>query len=245
MKRKKYICANPLCKKTVERTPHEIAPSGKVFCSLQCSIKTNNLQNQKLRLKVRICLNCGKSFTRRDLYCSKSCGMETLRKLYTVPAEKILTDIKIFYKQNGRVPLKREYKHYKAARSRFGTWNKTIIAAGLNPNPVLFAKKYVANDKHVCDSLSEKIIDDWLFARQVPHKINVPYAGTKMTADFEVNGTLIEFFGLRGQLKSYDRLADKKEQLFKDKHLNVISLYPRDLFPENKLGKRLKSLLIA
>ena len=210
---------------------------------MQCSIKTNNLQNPKLQPKIRTCLNCGKSFIRRDRYCSKSCGMEALQKLYTVTAEEILVDIKAFYRRNGRIPLKLEYKHSKAARLRFGTWNKAVIAAGLNPNPVLFAKKYVANDKHVCDSLSEKIIDDWLFARKILHKTNVPYAGTKMTADFEVNGTLIEFFGLRGHLKSYDRLADKKERLFKDNGLKVISLYPNDLFPKNCLNARLKSLL--
>lgn len=169
--------------------------------------------------------------------------MEALQKLYTVTAEEILVDIKAFYRRNGRIPLKLEYKHSKAARLRFGTWNKAVIAAGLNPNPVLFAKKYVANDKHVCDSLAEKIIDDWFFARNISHKIHVPYVGTRMTADFEVNGTLIEFFGLRGQLKSYDKLADKKEQLFKNRHLKVINLYPKDLFPESKLSQRLKFLL--
>lgn len=107
----------------------------------------------------------------------------------------------------------------------------------------MFAKKYIANDGHKCDSLAEKIIDDWFYARKIPHQINVPYEGTKMTADFEVNGTLVEFFGLRGQLKSYDRLADKKEQLIKNRKLKVISLYPKNLFPKNQLHTLLKSLL--
>jgi len=112
--------------------------------------------------------------------------------------------------------------------------------AGYNPNPVMFAKKYLANDGHQCDSLAEKIIDDWLYARRIPHEIHVPYQRNNMTADFRVNGIFIEFFGLRGELRSYDRLVKVKKLMWKENKLEVIQIYPHHLFPKNKLDKVLK-----
>ncbi len=134
------------------------------------------------------------------------------------------------------IPLKREYRHYNAARLRFGTWNKAIKAAGFNPNPVLFAKKHIANDGHKCDSVAEKIIDDWLYARKIKHQINVPYPGNNsFTADFVVGNNWIEFFGLSGELNSYDRLKKQKLKIAKSLNLRLIAIYPNDLFPKCRL----------
>lgn len=100
--------------------------------------------------------------------------------------------------------------------------------------------KYLANDGHKCDSLAEKIIDDWLYIRKIPHQIHVPYPKSKMTADFKVNGLLIEFFGLQGESEKYDNLISKKEILWEENNLEVIKIYPGDLFPKNRLGEILK-----
>ena len=154
-----------------------------------------------------------------------------------ISVSQIIGELKKFNKENNRIPYKKEYKHTKAARSRFGTWNKAIIAAGLKPNPVKFANKYIANDGHRCDSLSEKIIDDWLFAKGIKHEIKVPYNYQRMTADFRIGNTYIEFFGLAGKIKSYDNLLKKKQALWKEKNLRAISIYPSDLFPKNNLEK--------
>jgi len=152
--------------------------------------------------------------------------------------EKLLEYLKEFNKKNGRIPVKREFMaKYRAFLRVFGTWNKAIEAAGLSPNPVLFAKKYTANDGHRCDSLAEKIIDDWFFARKIKHKINFPYPNSKYTADFKVGDILIEFFGLHGELKSYDQLMEKKLNLVKEYNLKLISIYPKDIFPEFKLDQ--------
>lgn len=115
--------------------------------------------------------------------------------------------------------------------------------AGFEPNPVMFAKKHIANDGHKCDSLAEKIIDDWLYARRIPHEINVPYNKNNMTADFRVNGILIEFLGLHGKLHSYDRLVKVKKKLWKENRLEVIEIYPHHLFPKNKLYKVLQRIV--
>ena len=64
-----------------------------------------------------------------------------------------------------------------------------------------------------------------------------------MTADFKVNNVIIEFLGLIGELKSYDKLATRKKKLWQSQHLNVIPIYPKDLFPHNQLNQVLSPLL--
>jgi len=73
-----------------------------------------------------------------------------------ISKEQIINEIRSFYKQNGRIPLKSEYHHHSAGRRKFGTWNNAIKASGFLPNPVLFAHKHIAKDGHKCDSLAEK-----------------------------------------------------------------------------------------
>lgn len=134
-----------------------------------------------------------------------------------------------------------EFAHYNAARRRFGSWNKAVLAAGLEPNPVKFAKKYFAKDGHKCNSLAEKIIDDWLFEREIKHDREIAYPGNKsLTADFLVKNHLIEFLGLAGVLKRYDQLIKKKRSLCKKHNLSLIEIYPKDLFPVNHLEKIIK-----
>jgi len=40
---------------------------------------------------------------------------------------------------------------------------------------------------------------------------------------------------LNGELKSYDALKKRKLKIAKKLNFNLIALYPRDLFPKNKL----------
>ena len=132
---------------------------------------------------------------------------------------------------------------YNAVRKMFGTRNSAIIASGFKPNPVKFANKYIAKDGHKCDSMAEKIIDDWLFMRKVKHKTKIPYNYHRMTADFKIGDIYIEFFGLCGEIKSYDRLIKRKEEFYKEKNLKVIKNYPNDLFTKNKLNKIFGNIL--
>jgi hypothetical protein len=137
--------------------------------------------------------------------------------------------------------MKVEFSHYGAAQDRFGSWNKAIIAAGFIPNPVKFAKRYRAKDGHECDSFSEKIVDDWLSQKGVAHERNKRYPGEqKLTADFVTARHWIEFFGLKGELKEYDSLVERKQGLVRKYKLPLIALYPRDLFPKNRLAEILK-----
>lgn len=236
-KQKLLTCTNPECNNQFRRQPNNISTHN--YCSRSCAAIVNNSKSPKRRPKIKTCPACGKQFSGQRKYCSQAC----VPKPPKITKKQIIDEIRIFYKNNGRIPLKRELHHYKATRLRFGTWNKAIKAAGFEPNPVMFAKKYIANDGHKCDSLAEKIIDDWLYARKIKHKINVPYPkNNSLTADFVVGSDWIEFFGLDGEVKSYNRLKKKKLKIAKKHNLNLIAIYPRDLFPKGKLGKILAVL---
>lgn len=225
-------CANLDCKKDLSRTPSQISPHN--YCSRRCAaIISNRIFPRNMGI-TKICATCGINFKSREKYCSTKCQY----KGYEMPTERIITWIKNFHQTNGRIPLKREYIHAKAARNRFETWNNAIKAAGFKPNPVMFASKHMAKDGHMCDSLAERIIDDWLSKNGLPHKRNIKYpGGERFTVDFKVNNLWVEFFGLSGEHKKYDQLKRRKLKLAQEYKLKVIEIYPKDLFPKNNLEK--------
>lgn len=153
------------------------------------------------------------------------------KKKYT--KTDLIQKILDFYENNGRIPLKREFNMYREYQQYFGSWNNAIQLAGLEPNQVIFSKKFIAKDKHICDSFAEKIVDDWLFYYCIKHERNFPYKNTKMTADFKVGNFLIEYFGLAGEIESYNLLIQKKRILARDKRMNLIEIYPKDLFSKD------------
>lgn len=254
LKRVERECANPNCNNKVFRLLNQFkrSKSNAVFCSCSCAATVNNIgKNRKHGLYERldkICLICGKRFHSARKYCSKKCYYEFLRfkpKVIKILRKQIIAEINDFYKKNGRIPVKEEYRtnyhHYCAARLRFGSWNNAVKAAGFNPNPVLFSEKQIANDGHKCDSFSEKVIDDWLYENKIQHKRSVPYPEDKsLTVDFVTEKNWIEFFGLAGDLKRYDELIKKKFMLSKKHGLPLLAMYPKDLFPVNRLAEIIK-----
>jgi len=147
--------------------------------------------------------------------------------------------IRDFYNENGRIPMKREFKSVKACRIYFGSWNKAIIAAGFEPNPVYFTKRARANDGHMCDSTIERLVDDWLFRHGIPHERNRYYPDSKMTADFYIQKceVWIELFGLKGAHKNYDRKHKRKLDIAHRKKLNFIALYTTDVLNQDLVTK--------
>lgn len=153
--------------------------------------------------------------------------------------EDLINKIKYFYDENGRIPLKREFNMYKEYQRRFGSWNKAIRLAGFDPNPVVFAYKFISTDGHRCDSFSEKIIDDYLATKRIKHERNISYPESpKLRADFTVKGKVfIEFFGLAGEVKAYDELIDRKRTICVKNGITLLEIYPKDLFPVNRLDQ--------
>lgn len=161
------------------------------------------------------------------------------REKYT--PEILIGKIRSFYAEHGRIPLKREFNMYNEFKRHFGSWNGAIRAAGFSANPVLFAKKFIAEDGHACDSFTEKIIDDWLHAQGIVHERSKPYLGTKLTGDFFIAPrTMVEFFGLAGVQKSYDAIIQRKRDMAKKLQLELIEIYPRDVFEDKRLPELLR-----
>lgn len=157
-----------------------------------------------------------------------------IQKKYT--PESMLRKIRDFYQKNGRIPLKREFNSWHPYAQAFGSWNKAIQVAGFDTNPVLFTKRFVANDGHVCDSFTEKVIDDWLSDHEIEHTRHASYGKTRMTADFKIEpDIIIEFFGLAGVQKHYDENIKKKRVLAHELNLRLVELYPADVYPVNRL----------
>ncbi|KKU12331.1 MAG: hypothetical protein UX19_C0002G0038 [Candidatus Woesebacteria bacterium GW2011_GWA1_45_8] len=233
-------CSRPGCNKLFKRTPAEIKKVKFSYCSHLCAVIVGNSKRQK---KIRICANhgCKNQFIGDRKYCSPGC----------IPIQKIkcnkkfiLSEIRSFEKKHGRIPFKREFHHNKAARLRFGSWNNAIKAAGFHPNPVMFADKFVSKDGHKCDSLAERIIDDWLFSKDIKHERNILYPGDQgLKVDFKIRNYWVEFFGLSGEHIKYDRLKRKKFRLAKKFNLTLVRIYPNDLFPKSKLVEKFAYLL--
>ena len=165
-KRKTYTCSNPDCREKIVRTPSAVEPSGNTFCSHSCAATVTNKNREVSTSKYKTtkaenlpeCKRQGCSnivATRHNKYCSVSCGRQ---KPIEHSRQKALRGIKDFYQKHDRIPMKREvYRLYQPARRAFGTWNKAIQAAGFQPNPVQFARHFIAKDGHQCDSMSERI----------------------------------------------------------------------------------------
>ena len=152
--------------------------------------------------------------------------------------EELIEKIKKFYQENQRIPLKREFNSLRIFRERFGSWNRAIRIAGFDPNPILFSKRFIAKDNHICDSFTERIIDDWFYEHRIAHDRNFKYGKTKMTADFFIQPNIIvEFFGLAGVQKDYDEILARKREFCKNRNLRLIEIYPKDIFPKNNLSK--------
>jgi hypothetical protein len=232
MKSKSVICENSTCKKSFAKQISRISTHN--YCSRSCAVTVNNKKFPKIPGIKKICPICKSVFKSREKYCSTSCNITGK----TIAPNVLIKQIQDFYKIHGRIPLKREFQSTTAARKRFGSWNSAIIAAGFKPNPVMFSKKYTAKDGHICDSLAEKIIDDWFYRNKIAHKRRINYPGNPtLTVDFVVGDYWIEFFGLHGQHRRYDALRKEKLSLVKKYNLKFIDLYPHHLFPKNKLAE--------
>ena len=85
--------------------------------------------------------------------------------------------------------------------------------------------KQRALDGHVCDSNSEKIVDNFLFKNGIKHDIHVKYPDGKKICDFMVNDIYIEYAGLYNSFKSYNTKIEYKINYCKENNLKLYILY--------------------
>jgi len=236
-RRAEFICENRICNKKFERLHSAISTHN--FCSQTCAAIINNRKFPKRHPKFRICKYCSIEFRGLNIYCSGSCFRKGRNK-YSL--EQLISIIKSAARERGRAPAKRELSEIaEACVYRFGTWNKGIKAAHLSPNRSDNNRMYKraitkANDGHLCDSISEAIIDNWLTNNDINHKRDVCYPSTRHRADWGLdNGTYVEYFGLAQDSPRYDRNIQVKKELCKKYGIRLIAIYPQDLYPRQNL----------
>lgn len=157
-------------------------------------------------------------------------------------SKMLIKRIKDFYIKNERIPLKREFNSFHIYRQHFGSWNNAIVKAGFTPNPCS-ARRYIARDGHTCDSLAEKMIDDFLSEHHVKHERSVPYPNyNRFKTDFVITRTFVEYFGRVG-LRDYDEIIMRKKVLCQQANIRLIELYPTDILEKKKLPDLLSEFI--
>jgi len=127
----------------------------------------------------------------------------------------------------------------------FGSWLQALIEAGVldeDARRTSRGTQCVAKDGHVCFSLGERTIDDFLHARGITHDKEPSYPETNYRADFAVNGILIEYFGLQGD-PEYDNKIKEKQEICKKYDTSLISIYASDLVNITRLESKLRIIL--
>lgn len=118
---------------------------------------------------------------------------------------------------------------------KFGSYSKFLLESGYEYNKGKYSQKQVAKDGEICDSKKELQIDEFLHEKGIKHEHQPKYkdiiegynASTK--ADFILHdGTVVEYFGLKGQ-PLYDKKIRKKVNALEKNNIRYIDLYPKDL----------------
>ncbi len=135
-------------------------------------------------------------------------------------------------------------------KKKFGSWFQGMAESGALPDGVLVTARGIrclAQDGHLCHSLDEQYIDNWLSNKGLEHDREPLYPKHstlnptgRRRADWLVEETFIEYFGLIGD-KNYEKKMDEKITLAQLLDIDLIALYPEDIRNlEKKLGHLLR-----
>lgn len=130
-------------------------------------------------------------------------------------------------------------------KDSFGSWLNLLTVSGVLPggaHHTVRGIRSVASDGHVCLSLPERTIDDWLSAYGVDHEKEPPYPDSNYRGDFRVRSSIIEFFGLVGN-PDYDARIREKRDLAKRHGIDLIEVYPKDMLKWSSTQRRLATRL--
>lgn len=133
----------------------------------------------------------------------------------------------------------------KRVKEVLGSWLNALIQAGVLEDGTRKASRgiqSVARDGHVCLSLGEKTIDDFLYSRSIIHDKEPRYPEGNFRGDFRVNDVIIEYFGLVGN-PEYDAKSKEKTRICKKHGISLITIYPEDVISLKKLEIKLSRCL--
>ncbi|GEM_PF-599254 len=252
----------------VLRNRYDASDNKRFFCNSSCFATFNNklrghkseeekdnialglkkyydLKGRSRPVRDVTCLVCGKSFKTRKTNqncCSRGC--HCFYRFGELPYTKddVINTIINIAKNTAHTPQKRDCKSklFHTAVKFFGTWNKAMEACGLKPNHSKYQKiRLKSLDGHMSDSISEKIIDDWLFKNNVKHEKSKRYPNSRMDCDFYfVDYDLwVEYFGLSGgDFQEYEETIKIKKEMVKNNNLKFVALVPDDLYGDKKVS---------
>lgn len=133
-------------------------------------------------------------------------------------------------------------------KRKYGSWFAALAKTGILPNGTLITARGIrclAKDGHICNSLEEQLIDDWLAMRGVKHEKEPHYPvhpqfnpkGNRR-ADWQVGDVFVEYFGMIGD-RQYEKRMTEKIVLANRLGISLIAIYPADL---KNLDLKLKKL---
>ena len=125
----------------------------------------------------------------------------------------------------------------------FGSWLNALIAARVLDDDAIRRSRGIqclARDGHVCRSLGEKTIDDYLHKHGIFHEKEPLYPEGNYRADFAVSGAFVEYLGLRGN-PEYDAKTEEKLRICRRHGIKIILIYPEDLLCLDKAKIRLQA----
>jgi hypothetical protein len=133
----------------------------------------------------------------------------------------------------------------KRVKELFGSWLAALIQAEILEDGTRRTSRgtqTLAQDGHVCLSLGEKTIDDYMYTRGVIHEKEPHYPEGNYRADFLIGDVFVEYFGLAGN-PEYDQKTKLKQDLCKKHGIQLISIFPADLANLKNLEKKLGPIL--
>ena len=251
----------------------EASQTGRFYCSSSCAATNNNLgrvrsAESRERTKEAIrqtlikkgiapienprnCLVCGVSFiANRDSNktCSPHCGFIHINGQAPATKEELITAITKMFLETGAAPSSKQpgiRRLSGAAKKYFGSWNAMMVSLGIKPNTQYMIRRRIkCTDGHFADSLSERIVDDWLHTQGIAHERHKPYPKHKrMTCDFYLPDydLWVEYAGLAGEFANYDKTLENKQSIAQEHTLCLVLLKPEHLYPVTELSWLLKS----
>lgn len=97
-----------------------------------------------------------------------------------------------------------------------------------------FKFTYVTEEGEQAANFQEALIDIWLHANNIPHKLHAPIAGSNFKSDWTIHDgkTVVEYAGLavsKTYGETYRYNLSRKIKFYKASGLRVLVIYPKDL----------------
>jgi hypothetical protein len=151
--------------------------------------------------------------------------------------------------KESRVSLMKLWKHpiprVSQVEQEYDSWFEALVDSGVlssGAQETKFGTRCLAEDGHVCLSIGEKVIDDFLYDRGIEHEKEPDYPEQDYRADFRVGNVLIEFFGLEGR-DEYDTKTEEKKRICEEQNIDLIELYSDDISDQQALKEKLSAIL--